>query len=55
MNSAYFAQATLARGDPTEARRWADDAVAAITGFYRAAALTTRARVLDRARSAREG
>jgi DNA-binding CsgD family transcriptional regulator/tetratricopeptide (TPR) repeat protein len=45
LNSAYFAQAALARGDVTAAGRWADDAVAATTGFYRAVALTTRARV----------
>jgi predicted ATPase/class 3 adenylate cyclase/DNA-binding CsgD family transcriptional regulator len=45
LNSAYFAQATLARGDAAEARRWADAAVAAMSGFYRSVALTTRARV----------
>ncbi|HEY5150517.1 MAG TPA: LuxR C-terminal-related transcriptional regulator [Mycobacterium sp.] len=45
LNSAYFAQAVLAHGDIETARRWADDAVAATTGWYRAVALTTRARV----------
>jgi len=45
LNSAYFAQAALAGGDVAEARRWADDAVALTTGFYRSIALTTRARV----------
>jgi DNA-binding CsgD family transcriptional regulator len=45
LNNAYFAQAALACGDITAARRWADGAVASTTGFYRAVALTTRARV----------
>ena len=35
----------MARGELNEARRWADDAVAETTGWYRAVALTTRARV----------
>jgi predicted ATPase/class 3 adenylate cyclase/DNA-binding CsgD family transcriptional regulator len=43
--SAYVAQAALARGDLTAARRWADDAVAATTGFQLGLALITRARV----------
>lgn len=43
--SAFVAQAALARGDLTAARRWADDAVAATTGFELVQALTTRARV----------
>ena len=41
----YAAQAALARGDLTAARRWADDAVAATTGWHLSLALTTRARV----------
>jgi predicted ATPase/class 3 adenylate cyclase/DNA-binding CsgD family transcriptional regulator len=45
LNSAYFAQAALAHGDIDDAGRWADDAVAGTTGFYRAVALTTRARL----------
>jgi predicted ATPase/DNA-binding CsgD family transcriptional regulator len=45
INSAYIAQTALARGDLTEARRWTDDAVAALTGWYLASALTTRARI----------
>ena len=43
--SAYVAQAALARGDLTAARRWADDAVAAATGWHLSLALATRARV----------
>ena len=43
--SAYVAQAALARGDLTAARRWADDAVAATSGWHLSLALTTRARV----------
>jgi predicted ATPase/DNA-binding CsgD family transcriptional regulator len=35
----------LARGDLSEARRWADDAVAATTGWHLAIAMTTRAKV----------
>jgi DNA-binding CsgD family transcriptional regulator len=38
-------QAALARGDLVTARRWADDAVAATTGWQLSVALTTRARV----------
>ena len=45
----YAAQAALARGDLTAARRWADDAVAATTGLHLSLALTTRARRGDRA------
>jgi DNA-binding CsgD family transcriptional regulator len=41
----YTAQAALARGDLTAARRWADDAVAATSGFHLSLALTTRAGV----------
>ena len=41
----YIAQAALARGDLIAARRWADDAVAATTGWHLSQALTTRARV----------
>ena len=37
--------APLACGDPTTARRWADDAVSAVRGGYLSMALTTRARV----------
>jgi len=43
--SAYVAQAALARGDLTAARRWANDAVSATTGFQLVLALITRARV----------
>src|SRR5262245_44224426 len=43
--TAYRAHAALARGDLTEARRWADDAVAVTTGWHRSFALTTRALV----------
>ena len=39
--TAFIAPAALARGHLTAARRWADDASAATTGWYRAAALTT--------------
>ena len=42
---AYAAQTALARGNLTAARRWADDAVAATTGWHRSLPLTTRARV----------
>jgi predicted ATPase/class 3 adenylate cyclase/DNA-binding CsgD family transcriptional regulator len=41
----YAAQAALARGDLTVARRLADDAVAATSGFHLSLALTTRAGV----------
>jgi len=41
----YAAQAALARGDLTAARRLADDAVAATSGFHLSLALTTRAGV----------
>jgi len=42
---AYVAQAALARGDLTAARRLADEAVAATTGMHLSMALTTRAGV----------
>jgi len=42
---AYAAQSALARGDLTAARRLADDAVAATSGFHLSLALTTRAGV----------
>jgi predicted ATPase/class 3 adenylate cyclase/DNA-binding CsgD family transcriptional regulator len=42
---AYAAQAALARGDLTAARRLADDAVAATSGVHLSLALTTRAGV----------
>jgi predicted ATPase/class 3 adenylate cyclase/DNA-binding CsgD family transcriptional regulator len=45
LDTAFFAAAAYARGDLTAARGWADDAIAATTGWYRAAALTTRARI----------
>jgi predicted ATPase len=45
MNMPYMAQAALAGGDLTTARRFADDAVAVATGWWLAHALTTRARV----------
>jgi predicted ATPase/class 3 adenylate cyclase/DNA-binding CsgD family transcriptional regulator len=41
----YRAHAALTRGEITEARRWADDAVAATRGFHQSLALTTRAGV----------
>jgi predicted ATPase/class 3 adenylate cyclase/DNA-binding CsgD family transcriptional regulator len=40
---AYTAQAALARGDLTAARHWADEAVAATSGWHQSLALTTRA------------
>jgi DNA-binding CsgD family transcriptional regulator len=45
LDTAFFAAAAYARGDLTTARRWADDAIAATTGWYRATALTTHARI----------
>ena len=39
------AQAALAGGDLTAARRWADDAISTTTGWWLMLALTTRARV----------
>jgi predicted ATPase/class 3 adenylate cyclase/DNA-binding CsgD family transcriptional regulator len=39
------AAVALTRGDLVAARRWADDAVTGTTGWHRAVALTTRARV----------
>lgn len=38
-------EATMCCGDLAAARQWADDAVAAVPGFYRQLALTARARV----------
>jgi hypothetical protein len=45
MNMPYVAQVALIRGDLTLARRFADDAIAATSGWWRAYALTTRAHV----------
>jgi DNA-binding CsgD family transcriptional regulator len=45
LQAAFIAQAALARGDLSGARRWADDAIAATSGWYLTGALTTRARV----------
>jgi predicted ATPase/class 3 adenylate cyclase/DNA-binding CsgD family transcriptional regulator len=45
VNVIPLAQVALARGDLTEARRWADDAVAVAPGMHRGLALATRARV----------
>ncbi|MBO0881309.1 MAG: helix-turn-helix transcriptional regulator, partial [Mycobacterium sp.] len=45
ITGAYAADAALARGDRGAARRWADEAVSATTGFHLSNALTTRARV----------
>jgi predicted ATPase/class 3 adenylate cyclase/DNA-binding CsgD family transcriptional regulator len=45
LQAAFIASAALARGDLAGARRWADDAIPTTTGWYRAAALTARARV----------
>ena len=45
LNSAFIAPAALARGDLAGARRRADDAIAATSGWNLAMALTTRARV----------
>jgi predicted ATPase/DNA-binding CsgD family transcriptional regulator len=45
LQMAFIASAALACGDLDAARRWADDAIAATTGWYRTAALTARARV----------
>jgi predicted ATPase/DNA-binding CsgD family transcriptional regulator len=41
----YRAHASFARGDLAAARRWADEAVAATSGFHQSLALTTRAGV----------
>ncbi len=46
IDTVHIAEAALARGDLTAARRFADDAVKAMTGWWLAKALTTRARVL---------
>jgi predicted ATPase/class 3 adenylate cyclase/DNA-binding CsgD family transcriptional regulator len=45
INMTYHAQAALARGDLTAAQRFADEAVATMTGYWLAYALATRARV----------
>jgi DNA-binding CsgD family transcriptional regulator len=45
INMTYMAQAALARGDLTAAQRFADEAVATMTGYWLAYALATRARV----------
>jgi hypothetical protein len=45
LDRAFMASTALVCGDRVAARRWADDAIAATTGWYRTAALTTRARV----------
>jgi predicted ATPase/class 3 adenylate cyclase/DNA-binding CsgD family transcriptional regulator len=43
--SFVFANAALARGDLVEARRWADDGIAVLSGWYLMLALLARARV----------
>jgi DNA-binding CsgD family transcriptional regulator len=45
VNMYAVANVALARGDLAVARRWADDAVSATSGWHLATALTTRARV----------
>jgi DNA-binding CsgD family transcriptional regulator len=45
VNVSPLAQAALAAGDVTTARRWAEQAVAGTNGWHRAAALSARARV----------
>nr|WP_041311356.1 LuxR family transcriptional regulator [Mycobacterium sp. JS623] len=45
LQAAFIAQAAWARGDLAAARQWADDAIAATTGWYLREALTARARV----------
>jgi predicted ATPase/DNA-binding SARP family transcriptional activator len=45
INIERMAQVALADGDLVAARRWADDAVSATTGWHHMLALTTRARV----------
>jgi predicted ATPase/class 3 adenylate cyclase/DNA-binding CsgD family transcriptional regulator len=45
INGVYMAYAALASGDIDVARRWAENAVGATTGWYRAGALTARARI----------
>jgi predicted ATPase/class 3 adenylate cyclase/DNA-binding NarL/FixJ family response regulator len=45
VNAYLMAQVSLARGDLIEARRWADEAVSATTGWHLVLALITRARV----------
>jgi predicted ATPase/class 3 adenylate cyclase/DNA-binding CsgD family transcriptional regulator len=45
LQMAYLAGSALARGDLTDARQFADEAVAATGGWYRATALRARARI----------
>nr|WP_227370967.1 adenylate/guanylate cyclase domain-containing protein [Mycobacterium fragae] len=45
INMTYHAQAAMARGDLTAAQRFADEAVATMTGYWLAYALAIRARV----------
>ena len=45
INSAYVAETALARGDLAAARRGADNAIAATSGWFLAAALKIRARI----------
>ncbi len=45
VHRAHGAQIALANGDLTSARRWADDAVSAVTGWHLMVALTARAQV----------
>ena len=45
ITSAWIAAAALASGDLSGARRWADDAIAAVSGLALSAALTTSARI----------
>jgi DNA-binding CsgD family transcriptional regulator len=45
ITSAWIAAAALASGDLNGARRWADDAIAAVSGLALSAALTTSARI----------
>jgi DNA-binding CsgD family transcriptional regulator len=42
---AYMASSALARGDLVAARKFADDSIAATSGWYRAVALRARARI----------
>jgi len=45
VHRAHGAEIALASGDLTSARRWADEAISAVTGWHLMVALTTRARV----------
>jgi predicted ATPase/class 3 adenylate cyclase/DNA-binding CsgD family transcriptional regulator len=49
------AAVALARGDLVAARRWADEAVSATSGWHRAVALTTRARIAIAQGDAQQG